>query len=109
MRFHTRSGFEHRPSNPVLAPDSADLSTAGELEQYLRWRFSCHAGELLVLDPHLLDDKPEDVVAFLAGLKRPVRVLARSIPPAAQAPLASAPRIDARPLPNGISTLHDRI
>lgn len=85
------------------------ISTAGELERYLRWRFSCRAGELLVLDPHLLDDKPEDVVAFLAGFSRPVRVLARSVPPVAQALLSSAPQIDARPLPNGISTLHDRI
>jgi hypothetical protein len=85
------------------------ISTAGELERYLRWRFSCRAGELLVLDPHLLDHKPEDVVSFLAGLSRPVRVLARSVPPAAQAPLSSAPQIDARPLPNGISTLHDRV
>ncbi len=85
------------------------ISTAGELERYLRWRFSCRAGELLVLDPHLLDHKPEDVVTFLAGLGRPVRVLARSVPPAAQVPLSAALQIDARPLPNGISTLHDRI
>jgi hypothetical protein len=85
------------------------ISTTGELERYLRWRFSCRAGELLVLDPHLLDDKPEAVVNFLAGLGRPVRVLARSVPPAAEVPLSSAPQIDAHPLPNGISTLHDRI
>jgi hypothetical protein len=62
-----------------------------------------------VLDPHLLDHKPEDVVTFLAGLGRPVRVLARSVPPAVQVPLSAALQIDARPLPNGISTLHDRI
>jgi hypothetical protein len=84
------------------------LSTVGALERYLRWRFSCRAGELLVLDPYLFDDKPQEVVAFLTGLKRPIRALARSLHKAVQ-PLSSAPSIDARVLPNGMSTLHDRI
>jgi hypothetical protein len=85
------------------------LSTAGELEGYLRWRFSCRQGEALLLDPFLLDDKPEEVIAFLCTLNRPIRALARSIPPGVPRLLAGAPQVDVRTLPNGRSTLHDRI
>lgn len=85
------------------------LSTAGELESYLRWRFSCRQGELLLLDPFLLNDKPEDVIGFLRALNRPIRALARSIPPGVSALLAGAPQLAVRVLPNGRSTLHDRI
>jgi len=85
------------------------LSTAGELESYLRWRFSCRQGELLVLDPHLLDDKPEYVIGFLQALNRPIRAIARSIPPGVPALLSAAPQLAVRVLPNGKSTLHDRI
>jgi hypothetical protein len=85
------------------------LSTAGELESYLRWRFSCRQGELLLLDPFLLDDKPEDVIGFLRAFDRPIRALTRSIRPAVPALLAGIPQLDVRVLPNGRSTLHDRI
>jgi hypothetical protein len=85
------------------------LSTAGELESYLRWRFSCRQGELLLLDPFLLDDKPEDVIAFLRDLNRPIRALTRSIPPGVPALLSGALQVHAGVLPNGRSTLHDRI
>jgi hypothetical protein len=57
--------------------------------------------ELLLLDPYLLDDKPDHVVGFLTRLQRPIRVLVRSIPEAALAPLVSAPLVDACLLPNG--------
>ena len=46
------------------------LSTAGDLAKYLRWRLSCRAGELLILDPHLLRDDAERDIEFLAGLAR---------------------------------------
>lgn len=85
------------------------LSTVGELESYLRWRFSCRQGELLLLDPFLLHDKPKDVIRFLQALDRPIRALARSIPPEVSTLFAGAPQLDVRALPNGKSTLHDRI
>jgi hypothetical protein len=85
------------------------ISTAGQLEDYLRWRFACRAGELLLLDPYLLDDKPEQVLTFLGGLNRPIRALTRTISPETQERLSATPQIDARPLPNGKGTLHDRI
>lgn len=85
------------------------LATAGELEDYLRWRFCCRAGELLLLDPYLLHDKPDDVIAFLRRLNRPIRALARSIPSEAARLLVSVPTLDVRPLPNGKATVHDRI
>jgi hypothetical protein len=85
------------------------LSTAGELASYLRWRFSCRQGELLLLDPYLLNDKPEAVIGFLRALHRPIRALARSVPPGVPALLAAAPQLAVRQLPNGKHTLHDRI
>lgn len=91
------------------AAGSRRLSTAGELETYLRWRFSCRQGELLLLDPFLLGDKPEDVIRFLGALSRPIRALARSIPAQVAPLLAGTPQLSVRTLPNGKSTLHDRI
>lgn len=86
------------------------FSTAGELGEYLRWRFGCRAGELILLDPHLLPrDAWQDNLAFLQQLNRPVRALCRSVPQAVQKALANSPYIDVRALPNGLSNLHDRI
>ncbi|HST55403.1 MAG TPA: hypothetical protein VLJ42_05855 [Solirubrobacteraceae bacterium] len=85
------------------------ISTAGELEQYLRWRFCCRQGDLLLLDSYLLDDKPKETLAFLAGLNRSIRALTRSVKPEITPLLSSIPQLDVRALPNGKSTLHDRI
>jgi hypothetical protein len=87
------------------------ISTAGELEEYLRWRFVCRAGELLLLDPGLFSQhgRQEDVVAFLAGFNRPVRTLVRGLPRNAREALSAAPGITAKALPGGGRTLHDRI
>ncbi len=85
------------------------LSTAGDLKEYLRWRFSCRAGEVLVLDPYLVASDVPRVVAFLGGLARPVRALVRSISDEARAAIDGAPDVDLRCLPRGSSTLHDRV
>ncbi|MGN6558313.1 MAG: hypothetical protein ACTHLH_09930, partial [Solirubrobacterales bacterium] len=83
------------------------------LEDYLRWRFSARAGELLLLDPYLLDGKPEvveRVIRFLLHLRRPVRALTAKEPPAGLEVLKSikAPDLQVRGLPNGSATVHDR-
>jgi hypothetical protein len=87
------------------------ISTVGELEAYLRWRFSCRAGELLLLDPGLFSqkDREEEVVRFLAGFNRPVRTLVRGVHQAARQALSAAPGITAKALPGGGKALHDRI
>ena len=87
------------------------FSTAGELARYLKWRFSARSGELLVLDPYLLDgdeDDVERVVSFLLGLRRSVRALTAKAPAHGVAAFASASAIEVRGLPNGTATLHDR-
>lgn len=59
------------------------ISTAGELESYLKWRFSARAGDLLVLDPYLLAGETEvveRVFSFLMGLRRPIRGLTAKAP-----------------------------
>lgn len=89
------------------------ISTAGELEDYLRWRFSARAGELLVLDPYLLageSEVVERVIRFLLHLRRPVRALTAKQPPAGLAVLENiaAPDLQVRGLPNGSATVHDR-
>lgn len=92
---------------------SRRISTAGELENYLRWRFSARAGELLVLDPYLLSGElevVERVFTFLVGLRRPIWALTAKAPEIGLAVLREqgAPRIEIRGLPNGTDTLHDR-
>jgi hypothetical protein len=52
------------------------LSTSGELRDYLRWRFSCRAGELLVADPFLLGSEPE---AALGSSNRWTGLCGRSV------------------------------
>ena len=87
------------------------ISTAGELEAYLRWRFSCRAGELLLLDPGLFSqkDREDQVVAFLAGFNRPIRALVGGRHESAREALKAAPQITAKTLPGGGKALHDRI
>lgn len=85
------------------------ISTAGDLRQYLRWRFSCRAGEALILDPYLVASDPDRVVDFLKELDRPVRALVRSISSTAREVLDDATGIELRVLPHGSSTLHDRV
>jgi hypothetical protein len=85
------------------------LSTVGDLAEYLRWRFSCRAGELLILDPFLLSGDPAQELSFLGGLDRPIRALTGSVPAAARSALAALLQIDARRLPGGRPSLHDRI
>jgi hypothetical protein len=88
------------------------ISTAGQLEEYLRWRFSCRAGELLLLDSGLFSQhyREEEVVAFLQSFSRPVRALVRGKPrAAAQTALLSAPGITVKGLPGGGKILHDRV
>lgn len=85
------------------------ISTSGAVEDYIQSRLSYRAGELLVLDPHLLDDKPELALAFLARLDRPVRALTRSVSPENQALVDGTPRLDVRALPSGRADLHDRV
>ncbi|MEX2413524.1 MAG: hypothetical protein WD399_07695 [Thermoleophilaceae bacterium] len=89
------------------------FATAGELRNYLRWRFACRAGELRLLDPYLLRGDESAIaadVAFLVALDRPVRALTRTAPDERAAPLLAAhPQIEVQGLPDGQATLHDRI
>jgi len=85
------------------------LSTAGDLAKYLRWRFCCRAGELLILDPHLLRDDAEREIEFLADLARPIRVLTGSISAAHNHAIGCLPQLNVRPLPHGRRSLHDRV
>lgn len=90
---------------------SRRIWTAGELESYLRWRFSARAGELLVLDPYLLagHETVECVLSFLLGLRRPIRALTAKPPDSGLAALRKrGGNLDVRGLPNGSNTLHDR-
>lgn len=68
------------------------------------------AGELLVLDPYLLaPGHAADALALLATFDRPVRGLSGALGPEARALLTGYPRIQARMLPDGRRTLHDRV
>jgi hypothetical protein len=87
------------------------MSASGEVKDYLRWRFACRAGDLLICDPWLLGDDTEAVVTFLRAMARPVRALAGGIPNGIDATLttACAEGIDIRQLPGGRHVLHDRV
>lgn len=85
------------------------ISTAGDLKQYLRWRFSCRAGEALVLDPYMAASDADRVVEFLQSLDRPVRALVKSISDDARDAVRGASQIELRRLPQGSATLHDRV
>jgi hypothetical protein len=87
------------------------FSTAGELAGYMKWRFSVQSGDLLILDPYLLDGDEDDVrrvLDFLLGLRRSIRALTAKAPAHGVNMFASASAIDVRGLPNGTATLHDR-
>ena len=87
------------------------LATTGELKDYLRWRFSARAGELLVLDRYLFDGKrTEDVrpiVDFLAGFARPIRALVAKNSLFARELLEPHPHIQARKTSE--KKFHDRL
>jgi hypothetical protein len=87
------------------------ISTVGELEEYLRWRFSCRAGEVLLLDPGLFrqKDREKEVVRFLADFNRPIRALVGGVHQQARQALSAAPTITAKALPGGAKDVHDRI
>ena len=87
------------------------VSTVGELAAYLRWRFSCLDGELLLLDPGLFHQhgREEEVLQFLSGFNRPTRALVSGVHQSARTALASTSNIAAKGLPQGRKTLHDRI
>ena len=87
------------------------LTTTGELKQYLRWRFSARAGELLVLDRYLFDrdetEEVEEVIDFLAEFGRPIRALVSKNSTTAKNLLTSRPEIDARK--TSPKNFHDRL
>jgi hypothetical protein len=88
------------------------FSTAGELEHYLRWRMSCRAGEVVILDPSLVrgsDEQARRPIEFMASLGRPIRALSGSITESVRQLLDVHPEIDVRALPDGAASLHDRI
>jgi hypothetical protein len=85
------------------------ISTAGDLREYLRWRFSCRAGEARILDPYLIASDAEQVVDFLENLNRPVRALVKSISDEVRDAVGCTSEIGIRRLPHGSSTLHDRV
>jgi hypothetical protein len=84
-------------------------STSGQMKQYLRWRFVCRAGELLICDPWLLGQDAQAAVAFLREMGRPVRGLAGGIPQGAYEHLDVAVDLEVRQVPGGRQTLHDRV
>jgi hypothetical protein len=103
------------------------LASQADLFGYLCWRFSCVAGDLLVLDAYLIDPPLAPTVALLKRLDRPIRALSRKTPatalrdlrgnaklqaqfPTLAADLAQLPsNADVRLLPHGTDTLHDRV
>ncbi len=81
------------------------VSTLADLRDYLRWRFSCRSGELLLLDPYLLTGQDlTDTIMFLRSLDRSIRALCANVPTA----LLPA-SLEARRLPQGRRSLHDRV
>jgi hypothetical protein len=93
------------------------LSTLGDLESYLRWRFSCRAGELLILDPYLLGrnreerltPREEEVLTLLKTLDRPIRAMTGERPMTPALTRLAGSGIDARQIPGGKNALHDRV
>jgi hypothetical protein len=56
------------------------ISTAGELEGYLRWRFSCRAGELLLLIPTQRQRDPPRSNLDRRGDRNPCWGVGRKLP-----------------------------
>ncbi len=94
------------------AAASRRFSDAGQIPAYLHWRFSCRAGELLLLDPYLLTDRRHDLrsqdLAFLQQLDRPVRALTGKLASNAAAEANESGFLNLRRLPYGVH-LHDRV
>lgn len=94
------------------AAASRRFSDAGQISTYLQWRFSCRAGELLLLDPYLLTDKRPDLrsqdLAFLRQLDRPIRALTGKLSSDAAMEAKKNGFVSVRRLPHGIH-LHDRV
>lgn len=88
------------------------LASTDQLRDYLKWRFSTVAGELLVMDRYLLHDEKaltDRVLAFLASLNRPIRALVTKRPEEdgeGEKLLASFPLIEVRKVSE--SKFHDR-
>ncbi|HTZ64854.1 MAG TPA: tyrosine-type recombinase/integrase [Solirubrobacteraceae bacterium] len=88
--------------NQTSALGPNQTSAPREIAEYLRWRFSCRAGELLLLDPGLFSQNREaEVIVFLGAFARPARVLTRGLHERARDALRHAPGITAKPLPGG--------
>jgi hypothetical protein len=85
------------------------ITTGSELAIYLRRRFSCRAGELLIFDPYFFNADRQKLLAFLADFDRLVRVLTAEIRPPVTRLLNRTPWLEARPLPKGEDDLHDRV
>ncbi|MBS1894691.1 MAG: hypothetical protein JST59_25600 [Actinobacteria bacterium] len=85
------------------------ITTGAELATYLRRRFSCRAGELLIFDPYFFNADRQRLLAFLADFDRRVRVLTAEIRPPVARLLNRTPWLEARPLPKGADDLHDRV
>lgn len=85
------------------------ITTGSELAAYLRRRFSCRAGELLIFDPYFFNVDRQKLLTFLADFDRGVRVLTAEIRPPVERLLNRTPWLEARPLPQGVDDLHDRV
>jgi hypothetical protein len=85
------------------------ITSGAELATYMRWRFSCREGELLILDPYIFRSKGTRLLEFLASFDRQIRVLTAEIKPPAARLLARTPWLEARALPKGLGDLHDRV
>jgi hypothetical protein len=85
------------------------ITSGAELATYLRWRFSCRAGELLILDPYIFKSNQANLRDFLRSFNRQIRVLTGEIKAPATRLLARAPWLEARSLPKGLDELHDRV
>lgn len=89
------------------------VSTTADVRKHLRWRFSCRAGELLILDPYLANDSNSDsnlaaTLAYLSTFNRSIRALCVRPSTATLAALPTLPAgMQVRWLPTR-KTVHDR-
>jgi hypothetical protein len=85
------------------------IASGAELAAYLRWRFSCRAEELLILDPYLFNSDRQKLLEFLGAFDRKIRVLTAQIKAPVARLLTRTPWLEAQPLPKGVDDLHDRV
>jgi hypothetical protein len=85
------------------------ITTGAELATYLRRRFSCREGELLIFDPYFFNADRQKLLTLLVGFDRRVRVLTAEIRPPVARLLNRTPWLEARALPKGVDDLHDRV